>query len=796
MPPLLVDVVPLGGAPGVYTYEVRPALAELATPGRRVLIPFGTRRRAGVVLGPARQPHEGALKEIDDVLDDRPLVIPEVLELAKWAADYYAAPLSHAVRAALPPGAEAEEKRTPVLTDAGREALSGSRVPASTRRTLAAIAAGRTEGVSAAVIGRLMREGWVSLKSEVAVGAATPTIEWVVRASTSQTIPERYKVQHAIWSMLATRPQLPIEAVQAAIPNARESLHRMAKRGLLSIERRPLTIAASEAFASVAPPREPTEQQTAALASLEAALGETKTFLLEGVTGSGKTEVYLRLIARARQMGRTALVLVPEIALTPQISARFRARFGPEVAVLHSGLTDRERAAEWHRVRRGEAPIVVGARSAVFAPLERPAVVIVDEEHDPSFKQGEGLRYHGRDLAVVRARLSGAVCVLGSATPSLETMQNATSGRYGHLRLGDRVDARPMPAVTLIDLRGKPKEKAVQGIAPSGLLSVELVVALKDTLEKGEQAIVFLNRRGHSTALMCRDCGHVHRCESCAVAMTWHEKRARLVCHYCGAREGILDECLNCASTRLLLAGAGTEKLEEELAAAVPDARIGRLDRDTASSSSRLEAVLAKFGRGEVDVLVGTQMVAKGHDFPGVTLVAVLLADAGLNQPDFRASERTAQLLTQVAGRAGRGQKPGRVLVQTFNPEAPAISAVVGHDYAQFAQAELRERQSAGYPPFMRACLVRVDGEREEEAGRIASILARAAAPKSGDGYEILGPAPAALARLRNRYRFQFLVKAAKHSEVRAALDRMWMAGHRVPASVRVVVDVDPVDML
>lgn len=794
----LVDVVPLGGAPGVYTYAVRPSLATAVVPGRRVLVPFGTRRRAGIVLGDGRPPAAGTLKEVDDVLDDGPLVVPEVLSLVRWASEYYAAPLSHALRAALPPGSEVEEKRTPVLTKEGRQALEGASIAASVRRALTAIQLGKAGALSASALGKLVRDGLVSMHSEISsVGGDVPTLEWVVRTVERATIPARNTAQLAVWRLLEDTPALPLEAIQARVPNARDAVRRMERRRLVIIERRPLTLASSGAFASTETMREATEEQASALETLVGALGDkARTFLLEGVTGSGKTEVYLRLIARARQMGRTALVLVPEIALTPQISARFRARFGPEVAVLHSGLTERDRQAEWHRVRRGEAPIVVGARSAVFAPLQRPAVIIVDEEHDASFKQAEGLRYHGRDLAVVRAQLAGAVCVLGSATPSLETMHNASVGRYGHIRLRNRVDARPMPEVSLIDLRGKARDKPVEGVAPSGLLSVQVVSALQETLARGEQAIVFLNRRGHSTALMCRDCGQVHRCESCAVAMTWHEQRERLVCHYCGAREPVLDECLNCGSTRLLLTGAGTEKLEEELAVAITGARIGRLDRDVARSTTNVESILAKFAAGDVDVLVGTQMVAKGHDFPGVTLVCVLVADGGLNQPDFRASESTAQLLTQVAGRAGRGKKPGRVLVQTFNPDAAAIQAVVGHDYARFAFTELEERREAGYPPFMRTCLILVSSEREEEASRIASILARAASPRHGDGHEILGPAPAALAKLRKRHRFQFLVKARKPSEIRTALRRMDTAKSRVPTAVRVVVDIDPVDML
>jgi primosomal protein N' (replication factor Y) len=414
----------------------------------------------------------------------------------------------------------------------------------------------------------------------------------------------------------------------------------------------------------------------------------------------------------------------------------------------------------------------------------------VDEEHDPSFKQESGLRYHGRDLAVVRGMQCGAVVVLGSATPSLESIHNVRRGRYRHLVLPERVDDRPMPQVELVDLRGRRRGKPEEGVSPSGLVSEELLAALRATCERGEQSIVFLNRRGHSTALLCRDCGDVRRCEACAVAFTWHERRRRLVCHHCGAREQAPETCPACGSVRLLLTGAGTEKIEDELASALPGARVVRLDRDSARNARQLSAILDRFTRREIDVLVGTQMVTKGHDFPGVTLVSVLLADAGLHQPDFRASERTAQLLTQVAGRAGRGKLPGRVLLQTFTPDAPAVDAVVRHDYAAFARGELAEREAVGYPPFRRLGLVRLEGEDEQAVQEAAAEVARTL--RGAHDVELLGPAPAPLAYLRGHHRLQLLLKAPRHEAIRAALDRL--APLRL-GGVRLALDVDPVDL-
>lgn len=794
----LVEIAPLTGAPGVYTYRVPPALADAARPGCRVIAPFGARKITGVVLGPTTAAPE-KVRDLESVVDAEPLVIPDVLQLCRWAAEYYAAPVGLALKAALPPGAEGEESIRPILTEAGQQVAQSGGASGPTRQALLAIAEGMAKLVTPGALRRLVKDGFVELVREVEPGGEAPTIDLAVRVGPAQEeIPARHTAQRAVWSILAERERVPVEVLQARVQGARDALKRLAKRGLVRIEPVPRTdVPASAWVAGESPPPLTDDQRTAVDTLVKALEGRPeRPFLLEGVTGSGKTEVYLHLIAEARARGRGALVLVPEIALTPQLAGRFRARFGAEVAVLHSGLSPGNRRSEWHRIRRGEAPIVVGARSAIFAPLENPAVIVVDEEHDASFKQGSGLRYHGRDLAVVRGRGAGSVVVLGSATPSLETVQNVLRERYAHLRLVSRVDARPLPKIELVDLRGREREKPHEGVAPSGLLSPEMLSGLRETVERGEQAIVFLNRRGHSTVVLCQDCGSACRCEQCSVAMTWHEKRGRLMCHYCGARTIPPDECATCGSVRVLYAGAGTEKLEDELTLAIPGVRLGRLDRDTATSATRVENLLAKFGRGELDVLIGTQMVAKGHDFPGVTLVCVLLADAGLHQPDFRAGERTAQLLTQVAGRAGRGTKPGRVLIQTFAPDTPAIAGIRQHDYASFARRELEDREQVGYPPFRRLCLVRVDSEQEAEASGAAARLMRALAEGSSEELEVLGPAPAPLARLQGRYRFQILVKAARPSLLGRAISRLRRAEEGVTGKVRIVCDVDPVDML
>jgi primosomal protein N' (replication factor Y) (superfamily II helicase) len=526
--------------------------------------------------------------------------------------------------------------------------------------------------------------------------------------------------------------------------------------------------------------------------SLEPARKPVSAFLLHGVTGSGKTEVYLRVIATALDAGRTALVLVPEISLTPQLAARFRARFGDLVAILHSGLSESARLGEWSRLRRGEARIAVGARSAVFAPLLDLGVIVVDEEHDGSFKQDEGVRYHARDVALVRAQRTGAVCVLGSATPSLESAAHAERGTYRKLTLTVRPTARPMPIVEIIDLRK---------FMPDGeaMLSAPLRAAIGQTLAAGDQTILFLNRRGFATFVLCRACGHSFRCPHCSVSLTYHRHSDRLSCHYCGFQQRVPDVCPKCgAKDTIERKGLGTEKVAEAVAEGFPGARVARLDRDVATGA-KIEAVLARVARREVDVLVGTQMVTKGHDFPGVTLVGVLCADTGLNLPDFRASERTFQLLAQVAGRAGRGDKPGRVIVQTYRPDAPAVVSAAAHDYASFFTAESSARAELGYPPHGRLIAVRIDGADAHEVERVAQRLghlaeATAGRPEIAGAVEVRGPVPAPIERLRNRTRWQIWLRSAdRHALRRVARSLLAL---EIASTVRVGLDVDPISAM
>ncbi|WP_373044379.1 primosomal protein N' [Vulgatibacter sp.] len=735
------------GAPvrGTFTYEADDALA--LEPGRRLVVPFGRRRAIGFYLGPATAAPEGQVKAVEQVLDDGPVFPEDVLALLRFAADYYLYPLGEALRGALPP-------------DLGR-------------------------------VGEVGRE-----RSERA--PAIEAVELIESPEVARAALGRSRSQAAIVEHLAARGgSAPVEELKLAVKGAPALLKKLEERGLVRLVR--VERKADDAAFRQEKAHPPTPAQARACEEIGEALGRFETFLLHGVTGSGKTEVYLRVIAEARAKGKGALVLVPEIALTPQLAGRFRSRFGPDVAVLHSGLSDRERSQEFRRLLSGEARIAVGVRSAVFAPVRDLGIVIVDEEHEPSFKQEEKLRYHARDLAVYRARLLGVPCVLGSATPSLETLKNARDGRYRLVELRQRVDSRPLPEVELVDLsrkgrRAEPPPGAER--AETELVGPTLAAAIEETLAAGKQTILFLNRRGNASMVVCAACGEGARCHACDVALTHHLHRNELRCHYCDYRVRKPDTCPSC-NGELLVLGIGTERLEQELARRFPDARTLRLDRDAAGTSAELTRILASFARGEADVLVGTQMVAKGHDFPGVTLVGVILADVGLGLPDFRASERTFQLLAQVAGRAGRGRDAGRVVVQTFNPGAEAIACVRTHDFETFAGAELERRRELGYPPFRRMLALRLEGEDGVATERFARRLAEAARKwTQGGGVQVLGPAPAPIAKLRGRMRFQVLVLGDGVRSIQTVARRLAEVADQAPPGVKVALDVDPASML
>jgi primosomal protein N' (replication factor Y) len=734
----------------VFTYRDTQRDVPLAL-GSQVVVPFGRRTVTGFVVGYRQVGAAETDKEVREILEvvgTGPALDESVLELCRWAAGYYLAPLGEVLSAALPSGERASASRRLSLTNAGKAAVAESNP--------SGLAAMALDAADRALLARLKK-------------ARTLSLAGIARASSAELqrvnfLVERGFVEIAdtVRSAKRTRPVVSDEAANT----------RVAASGQLP------TLNAC---------------QTEAFASLLAALGRGyATFVLQGITGSGKTEVYLRIIAEARKRGLGALVLVPEIALTPQLAARFRARFGDDVAVLHSGLPPAERTAAWRRLRQGEVRIAVGARSAVFAPVRDLGVIVVDEEHDGSFKQEDGFRYNARDLAVMRASQGRAVAILGSATPCLETYRNVLLGRFTRLLLPVRANPvaalRPLPPVEIIDLR-------LHQLAPDGLLSPPLALAVDQALAAGEQTILFLNRRGFSTFVHCAACGHVLRCNDCAVSLTLHRARGRLLCHYCGRAEPIRDTCPQCKAKSLEGMGSGTERVETLVRQRFPQARVARLDRDTAvSGGGQLEAFLERVHRREIDILIGTQMVTKGHDFGGVTLVGVLQPDQGIHLPDFRASERAFQVMEQVAGRAGRGESPGRILVQTYSPDHPAIRFLQQHDYEGFVRDELARREEAQYPPYVRMVVFRLDGPDAGSVRQAASAAATYARSAADSAVRVLGPSEAPIARLRGRTRFQVWLSSSDRGKLLAVTRTTQRVS--LPRGVRLEVDVDPQSVL
>jgi primosomal protein N' (replication factor Y) len=724
-----------------FTYALSPEQRGLLEVGMRVAVPFGSRREVGVVVRIDDECELDArrVRPVARILDEEPVLGPELLELTRWMAGYYACAWGEALGAVLPASLKREK---------------------GTRQVLVITAA---EGVGEAEL-----------------------------AEVEAPFPKQHRL---LRTLLELGGPVELREITRQLNVSEAPARSLERRGWARIERVERDPDPLQSAVRARPrPEHLSEGQAAAVEAIGAAVEarEYATFLLHGVTGSGKTEVYLRVIERALAAGRGAIVLVPEIALTPQTVGWFRSRFG-DVAVMHSRVTDAQRLHTWKRIRAGELRVVVGARSAIFAPVPDLGVIVVDEEHEPSFKQASTPRYSARDLAVVRAREVGASCVLGSATPSLETWQNALTGRYRHLRLDQRVGGGRLPAVEIVDMC---QERGGEDDLPR-LFSRRLEQLLADRLEKKQQSILFLNRRGFSPVLWCPGCKTTVTCAQCDVALTFHRRIGRAVCHACCEEIPPPKACPTCTRPGLRYLGLGSERVEESLSAALPGARVARMDSDTMRRPEDYERVLEAFGRGEYDVLVGTQMIAKGLDFPSVTLVGIVSADSALHLPDFRAAERTFQLLSQVAGRAGRGEEAGEIVVQTRTPDHPAILRAAEHDYEGFARGELAEREDLGYPPFgrlIRAVFEDRDERCVDEASRAcADILREHLDPAEA---LVLGPAPAAVAQVRGRHRAHLLVKAveanAAFSRARAILVR-FSEEHPRP---RLAIDIDPVSML
>jgi primosomal protein N' (replication factor Y) len=832
--PLFCDVALAVPLDMVFTYAIPPGMEPVV--GGRVLVPFRQQRMSGIVVEVHDRPPEVKTKKVIEALDLSPVLDEQLLKLGKWIADYYLAPIGEVFRTMLPLSAEFKRAVEYRITDEGRMALHlagmlGS--PARSKRTpeqqlvefrvldyLAERDSVREERLRGAtrvgkvLLSGMVRKKWIAREDVSAARDAARLVKVAVllaaeeQAEASPPLDGRDARPHTsaagaspkklnenqrtlIEVLAASGGRTPVESLRG-VDVPRTTLATLVRRGLIELVDEPQAFTATK----LKPRQSPFEfefsaAQKEALGKIGEAVASHKFagLLLHGITGSGKTAVYLACMRQVLDQGRSSILLVPEIGLTPAVAADLHQVFGDEVAILHSGLSNAERAEQWHRIRRGEARVVAGTRSAVFAPVTDLALIIVDEEQDSSYKQEETPRYHARDVAVMRAKMAGAVVVLGSATPSLESYYNAKKNKYALVELPDRVERRTLPEVEIVDMRQEFQETGQEQV-----ISRKLAEEIRERLEKKEQIMVLLNRRGYSPVVLCRACGKTLQCKNCAVSMTHHKRERKMECHYCGHVEHIPEKCAQCGSEYVYFVGTGSEKLEELLHGMFPQARIGRLDRDTVRGREDFEHALNALNEGALDMLVGTQMIAKGHDIHGVTLVGVIGADMALGLPDFRAAERTFQLLTQVAGRAGRGQTPGKVVLQTYFQEHYAVQFAARHDFAGFYEKELQFRAWMHYPPYSAIANVLIRSEKLDEALTWSGELGRWFEKTRHEDIRVLGPAAAPITRLKRDYRYHFILKSPSREKMNALLRAMLAeaAARKIPRT-QVIVDVDAV---
>ncbi|PIV20622.1 MAG: primosomal protein N' [Deltaproteobacteria bacterium CG_4_8_14_3_um_filter_45_9] len=791
-----------------FHYRIPEKMKDSLGVGMRVLVPFKGRKVTGFSINLLEQPPKGVeerLREVEDLLDEAPLIDPQMLRFYRWISDYYLYPLGEVIKTGLPPGLQLKSELTLSLTQNGLEFLAQGGLEPIQEKVFKEI--GRCGRVSLKkVLKRFLKEvsrsqlfswkrkGLLNIDAEIEGKEVKPKFEKVVQYQGGESPQPISKKQAEILKWVKERGEISYSELSKRFKSPSKPIQSLQAKGFLSLSRREVCRDLSvRSELKPYPKPEPTLNQEAILGEILKGIRSKRfsPFLIYGVTGSGKTEIYLRAIEEVLIQGQEAIVLVPEISLTPQLLSRFIDRFGENLALLHSGLGRGERYDQWRRIWKGEVKIAIGARSAIFAPFKNVGIIIVDEEHDPSYKQEEKLKYHARDVAVVRAKQAEATLLLGSATPSLESFYNAEKGKFHLLNLPERIEGRPLPRVEVVDVK---KE--------GGLLSEKLRAALQKNIEDKKQSLLFLNRRGFANFILCPDCGLTFKCPNCSVTLTYHLRDRSLRCHYCDYRIQAPGDCPKCQGHRLQGMGIGTERLEQEIKSLFPGAHVERMDRDTTSRRRSHLQILKRLESGSIDILVGTQMIVKGHDFPNVTFVGVVSADTSLHFPDFRSSERTFQLLTQVAGRAGRGEFFGEVVIQTFNPDHYSILRAKDHDYIGFYQEEIQFRKALEYPPFSRFINFRLVGNSEkrtkgmaEEIGRIGQSLLKKG---YGKGIEILGPSMAPFAKMRGKFRWQMLAKGKSpqllHQFAKEIASRM--EAPLKGKGVNLDIDVDPISIL
>jgi primosomal protein N' (replication factor Y) len=791
-----------------FHYLIPAKMKDSLRVGMRVLVPFKGRKVTGFTIDLLDHPPKGVeekLREVEDLLDDVPLIDPQMLRLHRWIADYYLYPLGEVIKAGLPPGLQLKSELILSITQNGKECLSRGKLEPIQEKafkeierhgkiSLKRILKLFSGKISRSQLFSYKKKGLLNIDVELEGKEVKPKFEKVIRFKGGELNKPISRKQAEILKWVEEKQEAPYSQLSKKFKSPSKAIQFLNASGLITISNREVLrdLSARSGLKSYPKP-ELTSDQEAIFAEIFKGVHSKRfsPFLLHGVTGSGKTEIYLRAIVEVLAQGREAIVLVPEISLTPQLLSRFKDRFGENLALLHSGLGRGERYDQWRRIWKGEVKIVMGARSAIFAPFKNVGIIVVDEEHDPSYKQEEKLKYHARDLAVVRAKQDEAALLLGSATPSLESFYNAERGKFRLLNLPERIEGKPLPRVELVDMK---KEE--------GLLSQKVRTALQKNIENKKQSLLFLNRRGFANFILCPDCGLTFKCPNCSVTLTHHLRDRSLQCHYCDYRIPAPGDCPQCKGHRLRGIGIGTERLEQEIRTLFPETRVARMDRDTTSRRRSHQQILERLESGNIDILVGTQMIAKGHDFPNVTFVGVVSADTSLHFPDFRSSERTFQLLTQVAGRAGRGEVLGEVIIQTFNPDHYSILRAKDHDFIGFYQEEIQFRRALEYPPFSRFINFRLAGNSEkrtklmaEEMGRIGQVLLKRGYQK---GIEILGPSAAPFAKMRGKFRWQMLAKGKSPQLLHQFAQELALGleDETKGKGVSLDIDVDPVFIL
>lgn len=794
-----------------YSYAITEIHSALVSVGKRVLVPFGQRRVTGYILGLSNTSKQEGIKLVLDVLDEQPLFPESMVSFFRWIADYYIHPIGQVIKCALPGGLNINDLLIISITPTGEKILEGNKPTPFEVEILRCLNLGPcnlnslyrkiNKDFPSSLIYTMERRGLISIKRELKGGRTKPKMERYVSACSSYVLPENLsETKQRIVAAVKEKGEISVTKLKAQIPSAPRIIKSLEKAGYITIfEKRVYRDPFGE---SIKPDtaRMLTKEQATVISAIKDSKKKGFTpYLLAGVTGSGKTEIYMQLAEEIIERGHSVLVLVPEIALISQMERRFRARFGDCVAVLHSGLSQGERFDQWRRIVNKEVNIAIGARSAIFAPFDNIGLIIVDEEHDTSYKQEGSLRYNARDLAFVRAKLNNGIALIGSATPSIQSYYNVKIKKFAELTLSKRIESRPLPEISIVDLR---KSRDARGIRR--FITPELHEAMKETLEREKQVLIFLNRRGFAGYPVCTFCGEAIKCRNCDISLTLHQNTNAYKCHYCGFTLASSTNCLKCGSSKIRLLGFGTEKVEAAVKTLFPEANVVRMDRDTTTRKGSILKILKGLRNGTIDILIGTQMVAQGHDFPNITLVGIICADLSLSFPDFRATERTFQLLAQVSGRAGRGSTPGRVILQTYNPNHFSILSAKDQDFKAFYCEEIRFRKTLNYPPFSRMIQFKISGKDKKKTGQHARdigdlcLMLKERHKSFSRSVEVLGPIEAFLPRIANQYRWQIILKGLQTNSLHRFTRQLLFENTSIlnNRSVMVAVDVDPFFMM